>query len=220
MNKELSQKLFSNYKFLFQDPETGEIEQLMCFGFECGDGWYNILDSLFSELSDNVLSLTLEKEGLKREIEKTQIFIEKPLSETQNRKRTVYENQLKQALKRGDEEEAENVRLNILMFDEAMERLVQTERGRLNDLKKELDNTDIEIELAKRNAPRVRQVKEKFGTLNVYGFFPENKQSAINLAERLSARTCEECGAPGELEINNHYYQTLCPTHSKKDVKS
>lgn len=215
MNKELSQKLFSNYKFLFQDPETGEIEQLMCFGFECGDGWYNILDSLFSELSDNVWSLTLEKEGLKREIEKTQIFIERPQSQPQNMKRIIYESQLKQALKRGDEQEAEDVRLNILMFDEAMERLVQSERERLNDLKKELENTDIEIELAKRNAPRVRQVKEKFGTLSVYGAFPESKQSAVNMAERLSSRTCEKCGSPGTGVVIDKYYYTLCQNHEK-----
>lgn len=52
MNKELEDKLFNNYPILYKDKSAPETESLLCYGFMCGDGWYDILDRLSSELEE------------------------------------------------------------------------------------------------------------------------------------------------------------------------
>jgi len=63
------------------------------------------------------------------------------------------------------------------------------------------------------------QVKEKFGTLRVYYLGGRLESSAvddmINLAERLSAVTCEECGAPGEIDHTAGWLRCRCKAHEK-----
>lgn len=211
MNKEFSQKLFTSYDFLFRDSKTSNIDPLGGFGFECGDGWYNILDCLFYELGSDVIMLISEKERLSREIEKTKEFLEKPqMSEDQQQKMNALKKQLKRAVGKGEKEKAEEIRLNISSIEEAIQRLHESEKERFEELKKQLDELGRTLE----NAPRVWQVKEKLGTLSVYGSFPEHKKSAVRMAEKLSARTCEKCGAPGSCVIRNHHHQTLCSFHS------
>lgn len=46
MSPELEQKLFEKYPALFKDRVKSSMESLMCFGCECSDGWFNILDNL------------------------------------------------------------------------------------------------------------------------------------------------------------------------------
>ncbi len=41
MNKENDQKLFDRFSFFH--PELPMTENLMCFGFECGDGWFDLI---------------------------------------------------------------------------------------------------------------------------------------------------------------------------------
>ncbi|WHO37230.1 hypothetical protein PMI04_011670 [Sphingobium sp. AP49] len=65
-------------------------------------------------------------------------------------------------------------------------------------------------------APRtkVRDAKQKFGTLRVYvdQATPE-VLALIDDASRQSARSCERCGEAGRLTVNSHYYETLCERH-------
>ena len=65
-------------------------------------------------------------------------------------------------------------------------------------------------------AVTVVDAKEKFGRLRVY-LEQHNELAAalIATAERRSARTCQQCGAEGELMVRDHYYATLCPLHGK-----
>lgn len=46
MNDELTKKLISKYPVLFSGVDKSPMENLMCFGIECGPGWYQILDAL------------------------------------------------------------------------------------------------------------------------------------------------------------------------------
>lgn len=50
MNKELENKLFEKYPKIFSEKDLPLTESLMRFGFECGDGWYNLIDALCFEL--------------------------------------------------------------------------------------------------------------------------------------------------------------------------
>lgn len=59
----------------------------------------------------------------------------------------------------------------------------------------------------------VAQVKSKFGELH---FFYDGGDSycmgAVALAEQMSLKTCEQCGAPGK-QIGGRWVSTLCPMH-------
>jgi hypothetical protein len=48
MTQELDEQLFNDFDFFHPDrhPRHG----LMCFGFECGDGWYNLIRKLCEDL--------------------------------------------------------------------------------------------------------------------------------------------------------------------------
>ncbi len=67
---------------------------------------------------------------------------------------------------------------------------------------------------------RVSQVKEKFGTLR---FYVDNGNrevyTAISLAELLSGRTCESCGAPGRPR-GGGWVKTQCDVCENKNNKS
>lgn len=46
MKAELEDKLVRKYPKIFAQKDLPPSQSLMCFGFECGDGWYNIIDNL------------------------------------------------------------------------------------------------------------------------------------------------------------------------------
>jgi len=53
MKKELENKLFEKYSKILPNGRNVDMrENLMCFGFSCGDGWYNILDTLFEKICE------------------------------------------------------------------------------------------------------------------------------------------------------------------------
>ena len=46
MRKELDEELCRKYPKIFINRNKPMTETVMCWGFNCGDGWYNIIDSL------------------------------------------------------------------------------------------------------------------------------------------------------------------------------
>ena len=46
MKLELENKLVEKYPAMFVNYHGDERDTCMAFGFECGDGWYDILDKL------------------------------------------------------------------------------------------------------------------------------------------------------------------------------
>jgi len=74
----------------------------------------------------------------------------------------------------------------------------------------------LQSETSRDGAPQViaTQVKEKYGTLRFYARITNDRQDAmIDLAEELSGRICETCGAPGKLLLNG-WVMTRCASHS------
>ena len=47
----LQEKLFKKYPSLFVDKDKPINETCMCWGIECGDGWYDILDELCNNIT-------------------------------------------------------------------------------------------------------------------------------------------------------------------------
>lgn len=62
MKKELEDKIFKRFPRMFPNGrDVNPIENLMCFGFSHGDGWFNILWELFEgieKLSNNLYDVT------------------------------------------------------------------------------------------------------------------------------------------------------------------
>ena len=55
MNKQLTNQLFEKYKKLFPNgSDVDPRENLMCFGFDCGDGWYKIIDDMCDVIQRNM----------------------------------------------------------------------------------------------------------------------------------------------------------------------
>lgn len=54
MNTDLDQALCAKYPKLFRDRNAPMTETCMCWGFECGDGWYNIIDLLCANIQHHI----------------------------------------------------------------------------------------------------------------------------------------------------------------------
>lgn len=52
MNQNLEKQLVEKYPKLFKDRNRPPTETLICFGLECSDGWFKILDHLFGYLTN------------------------------------------------------------------------------------------------------------------------------------------------------------------------
>lgn len=114
MQKELDDQLCNKYPKLFVERNLPMSQTCMCWGFSCGDGWFNIIDLLCANIQSHI----------------------------------DWENK--------NEEKVPQV--------------------------------------------VVKQVKEKFGTLRFYySGGDEYIHGLVRMAESMSGRTCEKCGASGKL---------------------
>jgi hypothetical protein len=147
MRDELDQKLCADYPKIFANRFGDMKETAMCWGFECDDGWYNILNVLCA-----------------------------------------------------------NIQLHIDWRNDRRESM----------LKDNPYNQEIPDEVPQVIAD---QVKEKFGTLRFYYHGGNDKiDGMVQMAESMSAFTCEKCGALGKLRGRGWLY-TACDAHTdEKDL--
>lgn len=54
MNPELDKELCEKYPKIFADRHAPMSTTAMCWGFECGDGWYNIIDALCCLIQNHI----------------------------------------------------------------------------------------------------------------------------------------------------------------------
>lgn len=54
MSPELDAKLCQKYPLIFSQRYLSMKETAMCWGFECGDGWYNIIDALCANIQHSI----------------------------------------------------------------------------------------------------------------------------------------------------------------------
>ena len=54
MNDDLDKALCAKYPKILVDHHADKMVTAMCWGFECDDGWYNILDSLMSNIQGHI----------------------------------------------------------------------------------------------------------------------------------------------------------------------
>ena len=84
--------------------------------------------------------------------------------------------------------------------------------GLIRDMLDEIagsENTD--------NHPEFTHIKEKFGTLRVYGYNIDDEQQAIlDRYAALSADTCMTCGKAGTMREKNRWLYVACDQHKDR----
>jgi hypothetical protein len=137
MTPERDKELCERYPQIFRDRDGDPKVTLMCFGFECSDGWFEIIDALCAHIQQHMNHHRAKKH------------------------------------------------MTVEEFDERVQ-------------------------------VRAVQVKEKFGGLRFYvDNSDEYVRGLISMAEALSYRTCEVCGALGKPRSGG-WVRTLCDSCSTK----
>ena len=70
MTPELDKKICEKYPKIFCDRQGGVKKTLICFGLECGDGWYEIIDKLCASIQAHVDELGCDQVVAKQVKEK------------------------------------------------------------------------------------------------------------------------------------------------------
>lgn len=179
MREDLDAKLVAKYPKLFVNRYADMRETAMCWGFEVGDGWYNIIDSLCRVVQSEIDN-----------------------SEEQY-KRTVKENTVIDSVLRGETE----------LFEKEYGPLSQRfYAGIYEDFKNGTREKREPIEPIPQVT--VEQVKEKYGTLRFYvSQYTHTIGALIHMAESMSAKTCETCGAPGKM-TGRGWLSVRCREHT------
>jgi len=89
----------------------------------------------------------------------------------------------------------------------------------IRKLSEEVEAIIVTMPEKERKKFRVKQVKEKFGTLRFYmGIAHDGIRAAIDRAEQESAVTCETCGKPGKIRSGG-WISVLCDEHEAERRK-
>lgn len=54
MTPKLENKIYKKFPKLYRQAKLSEMQTCMCWGFQCGDGWYQLLYNLSQKISDHV----------------------------------------------------------------------------------------------------------------------------------------------------------------------
>jgi len=189
MKDELDKALCEKYPKIFAQRNAPMSETCMCWGFACGDGWYNIIDMLCTNIQHH--------------IDQNEKSIERA---------TEYKIRRDAAL-------ADDWSLFDKWFAE-----MYPARG-TDDLKKREMGALLAAVPTHRKIPNripqveAVQVKEKFGTLRFYyDGGDEFINGLVTMAESISGRTCEVCGAEGK-HRSGGWIRVLCDKHAKQRDK-
>jgi hypothetical protein len=66
MKQEKDEALCKKYPLIFSGRDKPMTETAMCWGFECGDGWYNIIDQLCANIQHHIDWTTKQRNDASR----------------------------------------------------------------------------------------------------------------------------------------------------------
>ena len=186
MTEELDNKLCQKYPKIFADRNGNMMTTAMCWGFDCGDGWYNIIDSLCSNLQWNTdknnKDYVIKNKILRKLIPQIRnIFYKIPYYHNLNRK----------------------IQINpIYYIRKLLLNIIEAWRKK---------QTYIYIESGRYPQIVATQVKEKFGGLRFYVQGASTQQYAvIDFVGSLSYKVCEKCGSMKDIGSTQGWMKTLC----------
>jgi len=216
VNQELTRKLVHRFPVLYQDFYSSMQESAMCWGFDHGDGWEPIIWQL---------SLAIEEELGYSELQKWWFLLKKRLAKQWNsliyRLSPVVQDKQKMIGKgvTGDPMRWVVVEKVYPRDQWLKDLLVRILPNREDDFKSTLGSFQRlglkNLAWQPNTGLAVSQVKEKFGTLRFYCSGSDRIYTFIDMAETLSAVTCELCGKAGKCESVHGWVSTVCGEHSR-----
>ena len=209
MNTELTLKLVKRFPVLYQDFYSPMRETCMCWGFDHGDGWNDIIWQL---------SLAIEEELDYSPLQKKWFLFKKAFAHRWND--MIYKLspvRLRQYKTEGKGTHEDPFQRVFVSEDPPPwdEKIAQFLFGKM----KKVGQFESERMCLKHlvfhpfTGFAVQQVKEKFGTLRYYCGGTDRIYAFVRLAERLSEHTCEECGRWGKVR-DGSWIRTLCDEHA------
>lgn len=187
MRKELDEALCKKYPEIFRDRHGNIMESLMPWGFECSDGWYNIIDALCANIQNYIRNNRNEIDTKKRVLQKQEY------AQQGNWDAVFTDKSEKEWLATATPDQIEKEKNRILNIGKYWQ--------------KEIKEIPQVVAV---------QVKEKYGTLRFYVNYEDGYiRGLISMAESMSGRTCEVCGNPGTRR-DGGWIQTLCDEHAKE----
>ncbi len=209
MNSELTQRLVNRFPVLYQDYRSPMTQTCMCWGFDHGDGWFEIIWQLSlaieEELHYSVAARTLvPRQEIVFPFVNNFFYKLSPIPQDKQ-SRSALAQKISVSLGHRGESAAG-------FFGETG---LQTISGRpfstiITAGPRSFSSSGSRRSFAGRYTGfAVMQVKEKFGTLRFYCSGTDAIDRYIRLAERLSALTCEDCGKPGKAN-DSGWIRTQC----------
>jgi phage FluMu protein Com len=209
MNSELTQRLVKRFPVLYQEYHSPMTQTCMCWGFDHGDGWFEIIWQL---------SLAIEEELGYSWLQKRWFLVKKGFFCWWNR--VVYKQSPVQDDKRKQEGSGtkENPYRWVVVEKASRDWLARLAwklfpPPRFDDYRSwpaKLQRLGFKAFVRWPHAGlAVVQVKEKFGTLRFYCGGTEAIDKYVRLAERLSSVTCEDCGKLGKVN-DSGWIRTQC----------
>lgn len=190
MKDELDKQLVAKYPKIFKNRYGNMQETCMCWGFECGDGWYNIIDMLCANIQNHI---------------------------DQSRNKRARALRKNRALKRallGDTSWLTYFYMKHYWKEDPDAEIPEWVYKNIKEDIKEIKFADVGSDVVKQVV--AVQVKEKFGGLRFYIDGGDDIVYAmIGMAESMSVVTCETCGSPGR-QRSGGWIRTLCDKHEEE----
>jgi hypothetical protein len=180
------ESLVSEYPKIFADRYKPMTETAMCWGFDCGEGWYNILNQLCCNIQNHI-------DNTRRDRLNTLLF-NRGLHKAINGDTKSLFNYFYQYSK--------NTEYALKQVNLALENFT--------------NNGETAFRTVRQVCPQVvaTQVKEKFGTLRFYYNGGDDMvDGMVRMAESMSGVTCEKCGDVAKLRGNGWLY-VACDKHA------
>ena len=185
MRKELEEALCKSYPKILRDRNRNMRNTGMCWGFECDDGWYNILNMACASIQGHINQ-----------------------TRTQRARALRYNRALRRAV-RGD---VRPLQMHFTYHEnvaEPSEYGIKEAAKVLEDIEPQCQRVPEACPQV-----IATQIKEKFGTLRFYYWGGDDYCRGVeSMAESMSAVTCEVCSSPGKLR-HGGWVQTLCDEHA------
>ena len=186
MRKELDEALCKKYPKIFRDRNGNMRDTAMCWGFECRDGWYDILDKACSLIQGHI-----------------------DYTRAQRARALRYNRALHHAV-RGNVRPLQ-MHFTSLKCTEPSDYGIKEAAKVLEDIEPQCKRVPEACPQVVAT-----QIKEKFGTLRFYYFGGDDYCRGVeSMAESMSAVTCEVCGSSGKIR-NGKWIRTLCDEHAKE----
>ena len=74
MNRDLDDKLTTSFPLLYADRNGCKTKTAMCYGFACGDGWFNLIWSLSKKLESIIEKMEYTAESRPRAVQVKEKF--------------------------------------------------------------------------------------------------------------------------------------------------